>query len=38
MRPLLALYERTRARAGEETALPVVANVLLNLDETLTNH
>ncbi len=38
--PLRTLYarERARAEAQDEVALSLVANVLLNLDETLTNH
>jgi hypothetical protein len=36
--PLRALHERTRANAGDDVAWSLVANVLLNLDETLTNH
>jgi len=38
LRLLRALYERERARSGADLALSLVANVLLNLDETLTNH
>jgi len=38
LRPLLALYERRRAADGARPALHLVGNVLLNLDETLSNH
>jgi len=38
LRALRALYQRERARLGDDVALALVANVLLNLDETLTNH
>jgi len=38
LQSLRALYERERARLGEDAAWSLVANVLLNLDETLTNH
>ncbi len=38
LQSLRALYERERARLGDETAWSLVANGLLNLDETLSNH
>ena len=38
LQSLRALYERERARLGDDDAWSLVANVLLNLDETLTNH
>jgi hypothetical protein len=38
LQPLRALFERERARLGDDAAWALVANVLLNLDETLTNH
>jgi hypothetical protein len=38
VQPLRALFERERARLGDDAAWALVANVLLNLDETLTNH
>ena len=38
LQSLRALYERERARLGDDAAWSLVANVLLNLDETLTNH
>ena len=38
LQSLRALYERERARLGDEAAWSLVANVLLNLDETLSNH
>ena len=38
LQSLRALYQRERARLGDEPAWSLLANVLLNLDETLTNH
>ncbi len=38
LQPLRALHDRERVRLGDDAAWSLVANVLLNLDETLTNH
>jgi hypothetical protein len=38
LRSLRALHERERARLGDDAAWSLVANLLLNLDETLSNH